>query len=236
MRPALLPLIALPVCLPALAAGSAKPLTGSAEIGYINSMGTASGSKETFRGKVSLTRTGPYWINILSAEGTSVRDDLPATNDTERYLLNYKARHYFNTRDFFTFRAQWEKDLLTVNDYQAFASLGLGRELLKTDRHFVKIEFGPGIRHTKPVGQPGKDNAMGLFSWDYDGKLTDSLRFIHKGTVEASEDSTITRVGNQLKEKLTDVLALTVTHDYRHENAPKDTRSGVLSLGLNYQF
>jgi putative salt-induced outer membrane protein len=236
MRPSLLPLIALPLSLTTLAAEPAKPLSGFVDVGYIGSMGTSSGSKDTFRGKVSLTHTGPYWVNTFSAEGINVRDEIPATNDTERYLLNYKARHYFNVRDFFTFRAQWEKDLLTVNDYQAFISLGLGRELLKTDRHFVKVEFGPGVRHTKPGGLPGEDNAMGLFSWDYDGKLTETLRLIQKGSVEAGEENTVTRVNTQLKEKLTDVLALTITHDYRHENAPKDTRSGVLSLGLNYQF
>lgn len=227
-------LLALP--LTSQAVEPVKRLTGTVDAGYISSMGSTGGSKDTFRGKVALTHTGDYWVNIFSAEGISTRDDLAATNDTERYLLNYKARHYFNPRDFFTFRAQWEKDLLSANDYQNFVSLGLGREILKDKHHFLKVELGPGIRHTKPVGGPAKDNAMGLLSWDYDGKISEASRFIHKGTLEAGEDSVITRVSNQFKQHITKVVAMTVTHDYRHEDGPVNTRSGVFSFGLNYQF
>lgn len=230
----LIPLLMLPPV--AWADAPVKRLSGQAEVGYISSMGSLAGSKDTFRGKLALTHSGDYWIQIFSAEGVSVRDEIPATNDTERYLLNYKARHYWNARDFFTFRGQWEKDLLTANDYQAFVSLGLGRELLKTDRHFVKVEFGPGVRHTQALNGSSTDNAMGLFSWDYDGKLTDSARFVHKGTVEAGEDSVITRVHNQLRQDITKVVALTVSHDYRHEDSLLNKREGIFSFGLNYKF
>jgi putative salt-induced outer membrane protein len=233
---ALLALTSLPALTAHADTPPAKRLTGSAEIGYISSMGSTGGSKQTFRGKIALTHTGDYWINILSAEGISVRDEVPSTNDTERYLLNYKARHYWNARDFFTFRAQWEKDLLSANDSQSFVSLGIGREILKNDRHFLKVEFGPGVRHTEPRIGTTTDNAMGLLSWDYDWKISESSRYIHKGTLESSEQSTITRVNNQFRQNITKVVAMTVSHDYRHEDGPKNTRNGVFSLGLNYQF
>ncbi|RZU45199.1 putative salt-induced outer membrane protein YdiY [Fluviicoccus keumensis] len=211
-------------------------LSGMVDIGYISSMGTTSGSKDTFRGKVMLTNTGEYWINIFSGEGISVRDEYPATNDTEHYLLNYKARHYLNPLEFFTFRGQWEKDLLSASEYQAFVSLGLGRELIKTDHHFLKIELGPGVRHTEWSQAATENNAMGLLSWDYDWKISDVSRFTHKGTVESAEDSTVTRISNQFRQNVTKVIGMTVNHDYRYEHGSQNKREGIFTFGINYQF
>ncbi|PTQ87898.1 DUF481 domain-containing protein [Agitococcus lubricus] len=209
---------------------------GMLDMGYLSSMGSTSGSKETFRGKTSLTHNGDYWIQIFSAEGLSVRDEVPTTNDSERYLAAYKARHFFAERNFFTLRLQWEKDMLSASEYQAFGSLGLGRELVKTEAHFLKIETGPGIRHSELRFAPPKDEAIALFSWDYDWKINPHTKFIHKGTVEAGEYNTITRVNNQLKQNITKVIALSINHDYKHDDGEKNTREGVFSIGLNYQF
>jgi len=209
---------------------------GHIDVGYIASMGSTSGSKETFRGKSALNYKGAYWTQTLTVEGVSVRDEIPAANDTERYLSSYKARHFFGDANFFTLRAQWEKDLLSSSEYQAFVSLGLGKELIKTDKHYLKIETGPGVRHSELRFAPPKDNAIALLSFDYDWKISDNTKFIHKSTVEAGEDNTITRLQHQLKQNITKVVALTINHDYKHDNGPKNTREGVLSIGLNYQF
>lgn len=209
---------------------------GNIDVGYISSMGSTSGSKETFRGKTSASYNGTYWVQTVSAEGISVRDEVPATNDTERYLASYKARHFFGERNFFTLRTQWEKDLLSSSEYQAFISLGLGKEIIKTEKHFFKVEAGPGARHSEKRFAPAKDEAIALLSLDYDWKITPNTKFLHKSTVEAGKDNTISRMQNQLKQNITKVIALTINHDYKHDDGDKNTREGVFSLGLNYQF
>lgn len=209
---------------------------GNVDVGYISSMGTTSGSKDTFRGKVSATHTGSYWVNIFSAEGIGVRDDIPATNDTERYLLNLKSRHFFAEYNFFTLRAQWEKDLLSASEYQLIASLGLGREIIKTKDHHLKLETGIGTRHNeRRVLVPNRET-IGLFSWDYDWKINPNTKFLHKGTIESGDSNVVTRVTTQLKQNITKVIALTVSHDYKHDNGDINKREGLMSVGLNYQF
>lgn len=212
------------------------PWSGNIDIGYIASMGSTSGSKDTFRGKTLVNYKGSYWTQSLSAEGISVRDEVSATNDPERYLAAYKARHFFGKDNFFTLRMQWEKDLLSSSEYQAFVSLGLGKELIKTQEHYFKIETGPGVRHSEKRAAPPKDDAIALLSIDYEWKINPNTKFIHKSTVEAGEDNTITRTQHQLKQNITKVIALTVNHDYKHDNGKTNTREGVFSLGLNYQF
>lgn len=209
---------------------------GNIDVGYISSMGSSSGSKETFRGKTSISFNGDFWVHTFSAEGISVRDEVPATNDTERYLTSYKARHFFDTGNFFTLRMQWEKDLLSSSEYQAFVSLGLGKEIIKTDKHFFKVEAGPGARHSERRFAPPKDEAIALLSLDYEWKITPDTKFLHKSTVEAGEDNTVSRMQNQLKQNITKVIALTINHDYKHDDGATNTREGVFSLGLNYQF
>lgn len=209
---------------------------GMIDAGYISSMGSSTGSKDTFRGKTSLTRNGEYWTQIFAAEGLSVRDEIPATNDSEHYLASYKARHFFNERSFFTWRLQWEKDLVSASEYQAFSSLGLGYELIKTPVHHLKIETGPGMRHSELRLLPPKNEGIALLSWDYDWTISPASKFIHKGTVEAGNYDTITRINSQFKQNITKVIALTVNHDYKHDNGAINTREGVFSIGLNYQF
>lgn len=209
---------------------------GNIDIGYLSSMGTTSGSKDTFRGKMSATHTGDYWTNIFSLEGIGVRDDIPTTNDSERYLANYKARHFFAEYNFFTLRLQWEKDLLSNSEYQYITSLGLGRELIKTDTHHLKIEAGIGIRHNELRFMAPNSETIGLFSWDYDWKINTNTKFIHKGTVESGDTNIVTRINNQFKQNISKVIALTVSHDYKHDNGDTNKREGLMSVGLNYQF
>lgn len=209
---------------------------GTVDTGYISSTSSKSSSKETFRGKASLNYKGSFWVQTVTIEGISVRDEALSSDDTERYLASYKARHFFGERNFFTLRTQWEKDLLSASEYQAFVSLGLGKELIKTQNHFLKIEAGPGIRHNERRLLTPKDDPIALLSLDYDWKITPNTRFVHKSTIEAGEDSVITRMQHQLKQNITKVVALTVNHDYKHDNGDINTREGVFSLGLNYQF
>ena len=173
---------------------------GSIDAGYIASMGTTSGSKDTFRGKTSLNHKGLFWTQTISAEGISVQDDVAAS------------------------------------EYQAFVSLGLGKEVIKTQNHFFKVEAGPGLRHNERRLATPKDDPIALLSLDYDWKISANTKFSHKSTVEAGEDSVITRVQHQLKQNITKVVALTVNHDYKNDNGAINTREGVFSLGLNYQF
>lgn len=215
---------------------ASKHWHGNVNIGYISSMGTTGGSKDTFRGKVSTTHTGDYWVNILSAEGIGVRDDISSTNDTERYLINTKSQHFFAENNFFTVRAQWEKDLLSASEYQLIASLGLGREIIKTEAHHLKLETGIGTRHNELRALAPNREAIGLFSWDYDWKISPNTKFIHKGTIESGDSNAVTRVSTQLKQNITKVVALTVSHDYKHDNGDINKREGLMSVGLNYQF
>ena len=209
---------------------------GNIDTGYIASSGTSSGRKDTFRGKTELNHKGSFWVQTIGIEGISVRDDVSTTADTERYLASYKARHFFGNDNFFTLRAQWEKDLLSTSEYQAFISLGLGKELIKTKEHFLKIEVGPGVRQNEQRFAPPEDDAIALLSLDYDWKITPSTRFIHKSTVEAGEDNVISRVKHQLKQNITEVVALNVNHDYKHTHDTVNTRESVFSVGLNYRF
>jgi putative salt-induced outer membrane protein len=89
---------------------------------------------------------------------------------------------------------------------------------------------------TKDALLTPKDDPIALLSLDYDWKISANTKFSHKSTIEAGSDSVITRMQNQLKQNITKVVALTVNHDYKNDNGAINTREGVFSLGLSYQF
>lgn len=236
---ALLGLTALPLL--AFASSSpatevSKPWSGTIDLGLNSSMGTSTGSKNSFHGKVNASYAGSYWTQTLTGEGLGVHDETPGSRNSERYLASYKARHYFKEHDFFTWRQQWEKDLLSKYEYQAFVSLGLGMEVFKTDTHFLKIEAGPGLRHSEGRQAPDHNNSMGLYSWDYDWKIRPDTELSQKGSYETGQEGRIFRVNTLLRENISRVLSLRLSHDYKQESGNSHTRAGVVSFGMGYQF
>lgn len=209
---------------------------GTVEGGYIHSESTANSGSQTVHGQVSITRTGPYWINIFNGEGLSVRNDLPGAANPERYLLAYRARHFFDQRDYFAFRNQWEKDLVSNHEYQTFSSLNLGRDIVKDAQEELKIELGAGERYTAGLHAADLSEAIGLASWDYSYIFNPDRQFNQKGGVEYGSADKVFRISTQFRQNMTKVIALTLNNDFKKVRGDTPTRESVMSIGLCYQL
>ena len=217
--------------------GQAIGWRGSIDGGYIHSSTSSSESTQTLYVNIAMTHTGAYWVNILSAEGLNVQGNTVNGNtEPERYLAAYKARHFFDIRDYFMYRAQWEKDLASNHEYQSFSSLGLGRSVLNSENESLKFEMGPGVRYTAGKLSHDQREAIGLFSWDYFYQFNIDSRFVQKANIEYGSSDKVTRVNTQLQQNITHVIALTLNHDYKHVNGDAPTRESIMSIGMSYQL
>ena len=72
-----------------------------------------------------------------------------------------------------------------IADPTSFIELNsdLGKELIKTDQHFLKVEAGPGVRHSERRNSPPNDDAIALLSIDYEWKINQNTKFIHVRTL-----------------------------------------------------
>lgn len=209
---------------------------GGVEGGFIQSRDTADGSSQTTSARVSLTHTGPYWINLFSAEAVSVSNSIPGTPHPERYLAAYRARHFWNSRDYFAFRNQWEKDRASGNRYQAFSSLNSGRSFAASEHEDIKLELGVGVRETARQGEQATSEVIGLCSWELGYDFNPDSRVAQKGGIEYGDLDRVLRLDTQFRQYVTRVVALTLNHDIKRVEGESRTDENVTSIGVSYQF
>ncbi len=209
---------------------------GAVEGGFIHSRDSADGSSQTTSAKAALTHTGPYWINIFSGEAVSVSNNLPGAPHPERYLASYRARHFWDSRDYFAFRNQWEKDRFSGIRYQAFSSLNSGRKFAASEHADIKLELGVGVRETERLGADATSEIIGLCSWELAYDFNRDSRVSQKGGIEYGDLDRIFRLDTQFRQYVTRVVALTLNHDVKRVDGEGRSDENVTSFGVSYQF
>jgi len=103
-------------------------------------------------------------------------------------------------------------------DYRILDSIGLGTQLLKTDRQSLRLEGGPGVRFNKfeDTGATSTE-FLGRISSTYELKLTDNIDFKDQasaifGTGSFTFDNRAS-IGAQINTRLAARLALQVQYD-----------------------
>ncbi len=212
-----------------------SPWKAAADVGYIRNSGS-SGSKETFKGKVFGEYRFTQWSHEAKAEAIAINDDEEDSTGTERYLAGTKSKRSFTPMDYLFIQTQWEKDLESDFDYQAFVSTGYGRHLIKNEVHQLSAEIGAGWRHSEPKAAEPTDEAIGNFNLNYLWQIEKDTSFVQKVAVEAGRENVVTRSLTELKHKLNAALAAGVSYDYKHDDGDTNSREGIFSFNLSYVF
>lgn len=103
-------------------------------------------------------------------------------------------------------------------DYRILDSIGLGTQLVKTDRQSLRLEGGPGVRFNKFEGTGATSTEfLGRISSTYNLKLTDNIDFKDQaslilGTGSFTFDNRAS-IGAQINTRLSARLALQVQYD-----------------------
>ncbi|MFN3587193.1 MAG: YdiY family protein [Moraxellaceae bacterium] len=211
----------------------AAPFSGTAEAAYLKSSGSS--DKETFKGRVAVKYIAGAWEHEGAAEGLNEATDDVRTR--ERYLVQGKTSRRFTDRDYLFLRVQAETDKQSSYDYQAFAAVGYGRDVIKTDTMKLALEIGAGGRHNQGKGGDDTENeALGNATLNYEWKFRPDARFFEQAAVETGEKSTVVRSRTGVEFDLTQVLKLAVTYDYKRDDGPADLEDTLTAVGLNYKF
>lgn len=213
-----------------------SPWKAAADVGYIRSSGST-GTKETFRSKLFGEYKQEKWLHEGKIEAIYTSDENSADSDIERYLAGTKSKRSFTPKDYFFIQSQWEKDLQSNFDYQAFLSAGYGRNILTGDVHKLSAEIGAGWRHSElRVGESSTDEIIANTGFDYRWQINAATSFQQKVAIEAGEENVVTRSLTELKHKLTTAMAMGVSYDYKYDDAEVNTREGIFSFNVNYVF
>lgn len=229
-------LLALLTPLAATADELAKsPFSGEVDAAYLKS--TGSSNKETIKGRVDTQYKVNAWTHQFKAEGLNESDNDTGEHTTERYLAMEKSSWNFTDRDYLFGKVQWEKDLQTEYDYQAFFAVGYGRQIIKTDTMFLSSDLGAGVRYNKIDATGESDSeALGNFALKYEWNFRKGGRFNEDLSVETGQSGTVLRTRTALTFDLTDVLGLNLAYETKSDSGPSEVADTLTTVGLNYRF
>jgi putative salt-induced outer membrane protein len=236
-------LLAALLALPGIAAAD---WSGKGEVGAA----LASGNTETenVNAKLELQNELDKWRHSFGLTGVYAADSDETTG--QRWEVYGQSDYKFSERNFWFGAARYEDDRFSGFDYQATLSTGLGRYFIDTDRTKLTATAGVGYKYFETrdvldengvILEEGDSDSSAIFrgTVDFEHAFTETTKLIDKFLVEAGSDNTFMQNDLALQVRMTDVLALSVGYQVRHNTDPPDgfERTDTLTtVNLVYEF
>lgn len=212
-----------------------------ADVGYLVNKSKSEGSsttKENLAANILFQRQHGIWGQELVAQAVSTNDDSSVDN-VERYLLSGKLMHRSSDTVYQFGKLTAEKDLSSAFDYQLTASIGLGKDIIKTETQSLAVEVGAGYRHSKQRYAPKDEigEAIGTIAAFYQYQISPSVRFNQDVSYEAGSDTQTLRSRTALSADLTKSFAAVASYNIKDLRSDLgDSQDSLLSLGLRYKY
>ena len=190
------------------------------ELGIVTTRGNT--DTQNINGKASVVNKRKNWTHTGKLEVLNNANS--DTTTAERYFVSGKTAHNIDDRSYEFGLLTYESDRFSGYDYRATATIGYGYTVLKSDIQTLDLEIGAGIRESK-LEDTGETNDEGLLrgAGVYSRKLSDHATLSEELTVEAGEDSTITKSITGLKSQVAGNLATKITLTVEHTSDVPDT-------------
>ncbi len=220
----------------ALAADTQDEWTGDVSLTYLVNNGNTEG--ETFGGKAKALRDWQKWRVTTKLEGINQSDENGRTG--EKYFGSAKLDRKFSEVSYIYALLEHEDDRFSGYHYQTSFSLGYGRTVINEDAHKLSLEAGPGYRRSEvEEGDKLEEEGFVRAALAYKWTISPTSHLTQDLSVEAGDESTISKSSTQLKTKINSSFALTVGYDVKHNSdVPPDTKNTDTTtyVTLDYGF
>ncbi len=213
-----------------------SPWATTAGLGYVNTSGNT--NTETLIFKFDTAYEIERWKHALHFDTLNASADDVSTAD--RKLLTGQSNYKFRPRDYFYGLFSYEDDKFSGFEYQAKLGLGYGRKIIKTDRHELDGEIGPGYRNYKVDNAPSsEDEALLRLAGFYKWKISDSSDFNQDLVGDFGEDQDEWRSVTGLRTSINDSFSLRLTYTVRYLDVVpvgNDNYDRETAITLDYTF
>jgi putative salt-induced outer membrane protein len=219
-----------------LTAPAAAEWAGLGELGVVSARGNT--ETDTVNARVELEFTRERWTNESVVTGVYSRDS--GETRASRLVLGNKTSYDMSERSYLLGALRYDRDRFTDYTYQMTASVGYGRYLIDTERHRLRGEVGPGIRHSefRETGERDDDFIMRGFI-NYGWTISETAELKNRLLVESSTDNTFTEnelsVAVAINDRLALKAGLAVRHNSEVEPGTKNTDT-LTTINLVYNF
>jgi len=177
------------------------------------------------------------WRIVLDSRANA--SSASKTTTAEKYEASLQADRNLNERTWVFARLGFESDRFAGYRRRTSETLGLGRQLTRTDRFEWKIELGGGLRQTLATDHSRKRETIMRAASDMLWKISDTASLAEKLTTEGSGKAWTTKSLTELKTRInahvSSRIALRLTHNSQVP-AGKKKLDTELSAGLSLDF
>jgi putative salt-induced outer membrane protein len=209
------------VALLGAAPAQAADWKGKGELGFVLSRGNS--DAETLNAKIDSTTEVDRWT--FGVGFSALRATTSDETTADRYELRGQANYKLTERSFLFGALRYEDDRFSAYDYQGTGSAGYGYKFIDTDATKLIGQIGAGYRLSEVRLTGEKENeAVARGDLLFEHQITSTTRVINRFLVEAGSSNTFLQNRLALQVSMTDVLALSVAYDVRHNT---DVPGGV---------
>jgi len=213
-----------------------KLWSGEVGLSFISNNGNTSSQNVGVRARA--IRDGNVWRNTYKLE--SLNEETDDIRSAEKYFASAKFDRKLSEVDYVFGLVEHEDDRFSGYDYQTSLTAGYGRKLINSDAHKLEMEVGPGYRRSEIKGDNDVEEEGTLRgALNYDWVITNASSFRQEVSVEAGENSTISKSLSRFKSQLNGRLALVISYEAKHTSSvPVDTHKfdSTTFVSLDYSF
>lgn len=195
--------------MPGIAFSAANAIwKGEAELGLLITKGNT--ETDNINARATVTNDREKWRHTGHIAVLKSTDNDMTT--AEKYLVSGKSDYKISDVSYIFGILAYEVEKFSGFDNRSSENIGYGRSVLKNDRLSLELELGVGARQSK-LESNGETldeilvRAAAIFSW----KLGDNATFSEDLTIEAGDDSTITKSVTALKSQVAGNLSMKIT-------------------------
>ncbi len=219
--------------------------TGSAETSNINGsvrLGKTVNNWEhivfgsLFKGESAIIReqTDAAGEPVLDVDNQPVREIIRGDN-SDRLALGYQPRFYWKPRTYVFGILDWERDKPAGIKSATRQVVGLGHKFFSNPKGYLSAEVGVGNKTTDQVEGEDINGGIGYFGLNFLNRVTEQVTFNADLRSDFGSDNTFVEFGLGVSFKISDKLALGVSHfsrsnsDITNDSNPFDSSSDTVT-------
>jgi putative salt-induced outer membrane protein len=210
---------------------------GAGEFGFVNTTGNTDST--ALNAKLEFIKTTESWRHRFT--GTALMTDENGIKDNERYTVEAQSDLKLSEKSYVLGSFRWDADKFGPYDPQASATIGYGRELMKSEKHTLKAELGAGYRklEERESGHSSSE-AIIRFVADDAWQVFKSTSWTNRLLIEAGSDNTFTQFNTAATVSMTTKFALKVGFEVRTNSklppGESENTDTVTTVNLVYNF
>lgn len=219
----------------AVFAQNEPPREASIALGYVGTSGNT--DTTTFNAELTLTLRSAPWTHNLKLQALGSQEN--SVTKAERYFLEDKSDYALDDLQYMFAKGSYLDDRFSGYSYQATASLGYGRYLIRNDMFTLEGFGGLGYRQSEEVeGEKIGEGVVSLgekFAWN----ISDVTKLVQSLTSDIGEDLTISIFEVGLESQIIGGISTKIAFQARHiSEVPEGNKKTdtLTSVSLVYSF